>query len=381
MDTPAISVVMSVYNGEVYLAEAVESILAQTFRDFEFIIIDDGSKDRTGLMLAEYARRDERVRVVAQENRGRAESLNRGIEMARAELIARMDADDVALPERLAQQWEFLQAHPEVGLLGTAVENIGPGGEKLGTYVPVTEDGDLRQIMLQWCPFRHPTILMRKEIALKAGGYRKALRDADDYDLWLRMAERARMANLPEPLLCYRFHPDQASMSNMVHQMLCCRTAIVMAFMRRQGLPDPLTNINEITPEFAQQIGVSDEDIQHDVAAAHYIWIGMLARLRPAEALRLVSNLVRMRGKAGVEKRVVADALFVAARIRFKQRRIAAALSAAARGLVMHPAAASRVARMAFSRRMRDLNRRVLRLVAWRQKNEFGSNENWHAGS
>jgi glycosyltransferase involved in cell wall biosynthesis len=125
-------VVMSVFNGEAYMAEAVESILAQTFGDFEFVIIDDGSTDATAAMLANYASRDERVRVFSQENIGRAESLNRGMQLAEAALIARMDADDVALPERFAKQIEFLRTRREIGLLGGTVEFITPEGRAIG---------------------------------------------------------------------------------------------------------------------------------------------------------------------------------------------------------------------------------------------------------
>jgi len=363
MTRPAISVVMSVYNGEEYLAEAVESILAQTFGDFEFIVIDDGSTDGTARMLAEYAARDGRVRVVTQENRGRPAALNLGMEMAQADLIARMDADDVALPERFERQVKFLEAHREVGLLGTGVEHIGPRGQRLGALIAPTEDREIRETMRRWCAFRHPTVMMRKAAALAAGGYRSALRDADDYDLWLRMAERTRMANLPQILLRYRIHPKQVSVSNMAHQMWCWGAATAAASMRREGLRDPLEDGTEITPEFARQLGVRDENVQHDIAAGHYIWIGMLATMCPDEALRLMESLLRMQGQAGVSQRVIADALCVAARIHLRAGRVGSALAAAGHAAAIHPLVAGRVARMAFSRRLRDWNERVLHLV------------------
>lgn len=131
---PAISVVMSVYNGEAFLAEAVESILNQTLPDFEFVIINDGSNDKTAEILSDYAKRDPRVRVFPQENKGRAKSLNRGIDLARAPVIARMDADDIAFPSRFEQQLELLTAQPDIGLLGGAVELVtGNGGSLVCT--------------------------------------------------------------------------------------------------------------------------------------------------------------------------------------------------------------------------------------------------------
>jgi hypothetical protein len=360
MRAPEVSVVMSVYNGEEYLREAVESVLGQTFGDFEFLIIDDGSKDKTGEMLAEYARRDARVRVVTQENRGLIASLNRGMEMARGELIARMDADDVALAERLERQVSFLREHPEVGLLGTFVENIGPRGEALGVFGPATGDRELREVMLRWNPFRHPTILMRKEIAVGVGGYRKGLRHAEEYDLWFRMAERTKIANLAEVLVRYRMHPKQVSVTNMEHQFICCRAAQVAAARRSRGLADPLDGVTEITPEFVRGLGVSDKEIRHDVSGGYCYWICTFASFRPDEALAMLGELERMRESGPVPRKYLADAYFVAARIYLRRRQLRRALGYAARGILAQPLVAGRVARMAAARRMRDMNARVM---------------------
>ena len=177
---PAVSVVMSVYNGQEFLAEAVESVAGQTFSDFEFVIVDDGSTDATADILAEYAKRDRRVRVLRHENRGRPESLNRGIEAATAPLIARMDADDVSLRQRFEQQVEFMRARPDVVLLGGAAELITPERRTLRVYQPPTEDTELRATLLRHNPFRHPALMLRREAVLGVGGYRKALLDADD---------------------------------------------------------------------------------------------------------------------------------------------------------------------------------------------------------
>src|ERR1700719_2523166 len=197
---------MRALNGDAFLAEAVESILAQTVTDFEFIIIDDGSTDKTPEILSMYADRDARVRVFQQENRGRAESLNRGIELSRSRYIARMDADDIALPDRLNEQVNFLAHHPEVGLLGGAFELI-TGSGRLRTVRPPLDDQHIRTLMLRFNPMCHPTVMMRKDLVLASGGYRKALLDADDYDLWLRIGERSRLANLDKVVLQYRLHP------------------------------------------------------------------------------------------------------------------------------------------------------------------------------
>lgn len=349
---PAVSVVMSVYNGEVLLAEAVDSILAQTFGDFEFVIIDDGSTDRTPEILSQYAKRDTRVRVFPQQNIGRAESLNRGTDIAAAPLIARMDADDVSFPYRFQRQLEFMNARPEVGLLGGAVDIVTPDGRKLGMHQPPVDDAALRAALLHYNPFRHPTLIMRKEAVVAAGGYRKALLDTDDYDLILRVAERTQMANLPQPILSYRVHPSQASVCNISHQALCGVAARAAGSFRKRKLPDPLWGVEEITPEFVLQLGVSDEEIRRDAAGAYVNWIGLLAEAYPDSALKLVDGLLQLCGSGSVERSAVAAGLFRAAGIHFKQRRFAEAFASAGRSVLVQPLEAGRHLKWAITRRV-----------------------------
>jgi glycosyltransferase involved in cell wall biosynthesis len=214
MTTPApqISVVMPVYNGEAFLGPAVESILAQTCRDFEFLIIDDGSTDGTPAILREFEARDPRVRVLCQEHGGLVAALNAGVAAARAPLIARMDADDVSTPERFALQLAYLQAHPECVVLGTAMEVVDPDGAPIYTQPSESSHETLVRNLLMLNPeakggMAHPTVMMRREAVLAVGGYRTDY-DVEDIDLWLRLAERGRLANLPEICLQYRLHPQ-----------------------------------------------------------------------------------------------------------------------------------------------------------------------------
>jgi glycosyltransferase involved in cell wall biosynthesis len=361
MNPASVSVVMSVYNGEAYLAEAIESILTQTFADFEFIIINDGSRDGTARMLAEYAERDPRVRVVTQENSGRVPSLNRGIEMAAAPFIARMDADDVSLPNRLERQVSFLEAHPEIGLLGSAVEMVGPEGESLGIYAPDCGDQELRQVMMKLNPFRHPAILMRKGIASGVGGYRKVMLDTDDYDLWLRMSERTQIANLPEVLVKYRIHPNQVSVRNLAHQTLCCFAARGAAARRSAGLPDPVENVEEITPELVRKLGFSDEEVRREIAGVHTHWIRVLAGTQPEAAQQLAESLVEVWSSRPLDRRSLASALLRLAGVRFRQVRRMEGLALAGRGIFTHPMEVAHVFRMAVARRMRGLGASALR--------------------
>ena len=204
---PAISVVLPVYNAEDYVREAVESILAQSFTDFELIVINDGSTDGSGVILRELARRDARIVLVERPNDGLVSALNEGIKIARAELIARMDADDVAMPERFALQHARMVQEPELAVLGSFIRVTDKAGNiiRLREY-PLTPKEAAHHVERD-CPVGHPTVMMWRDAVLKAGGYRKAFCHAEDYELWLRMSDLGyAIANLPQPLLNYRVH-------------------------------------------------------------------------------------------------------------------------------------------------------------------------------
>jgi glycosyltransferase involved in cell wall biosynthesis len=357
---PALSVVMSVYNGERFLAEAVESILRQTFSDFEFIIIDDGSTDQTPAILADYARRDARLRVLPQSNRGRAESLNRGIHVAAAPLIARMDADDIALPLRFEKQMDFIASHPRVGLLGAGIDLVTTDGRRIDSFSPPAEDRDLRVAMLRNNPFRHPTMVMRKEVVVSVGGYRKALLDCDDFDLWLRMAEHTEIANLPYTLLLYRLHADQVTTRNMIHQVLCAWVARAAAARRKEGLPDPLSGVEEITPEFASSLGINPGDVYRDAAAGLLYWSRFFAAFSPEGALRVIDNVQGLFDSGTVGRTELAAALMQAAGIHLRGRRFAKALASAGRAAMTEPISTGRIARMALTHRFRAFRERRL---------------------
>jgi glycosyl transferase family 2 len=268
MSSPTVSVVMSVYNGQAFLAKAVESILGQSFRDFEFVIIDDGSTDRTAQILAAYASRDSRFRVVRHENKGRTESLNIGIRLAQGKYIARMDADDVSLPHRLQVQVDFMELHTEVGLLSGSYERISGDGLLDRVRLPLLDD-EIRSMMLRENAMCHPAVMMRKEVAIACGGYRKVFSESEDYDLWLRMSERSQLANLEQPILQYRVHPKQASIVNSRHQMLCVLAARTAASFRKQGRPDPFSGAEQITPKLLRKLGVTRAEIQDCLLASH----------------------------------------------------------------------------------------------------------------
>jgi glycosyltransferase involved in cell wall biosynthesis len=209
MSAPAVSVLMSVRDGAPWVTDAAESVLHQTITDLELIVIDDGSTDATASLLRTIE--DPRLRVERQPPRGLTPSLNRALGLARAPLVARLDADDVALPERLACQRAFLDARPDVGLLGTGAREVDASGREIGIVRPPEDDAAIRRAMIRRNPFVHSSVMMRRSALEKVGGYDESLSVAQDYDLWMRMSRITRLANLTAPLVVRRLLPGRVS--------------------------------------------------------------------------------------------------------------------------------------------------------------------------
>jgi hypothetical protein len=349
---PVLSVVMSVYNGERFLLEAVGSILNQTFTDFEFIIIDDGSTDRTAEILSGYAQRDPRVRVQAQANKGRTPSLNIGIGLARGRYIARMDADDVALADRFAAQVEFLEAHPEVGLLGAAVQFIGPDRRRIGTFQPPIEDSEIRDALRTFNPFYHPVVMMRKDVVIAVGGYRPAFRETEDYDLFLRIAERSEVANLSSLVLLYRIHPNQTSVQNTTHQTACFLAARASASLRASGLADPLWQVGDVTPDLLKELGISAEELRQGVLSNYNQWLEVFAEVDADAAMSIKDQML---GLCSPEARssLAARILVKAASTHYRRGHFAKALAAIGRAVIAQPAETGHHLGMALTRRIK----------------------------
>jgi hypothetical protein len=246
--TPAISVLMPVYNAGRFLPAALDSILAQTFTDFELIAIDDGSRDGSAGVLQEFATRDARIRVFAQENRGIVATLNRALELARAPLVARMDADDLSRSDRFAKQIAYLRQHPEVAAVSGAMDVIDDDGTYRRTDVFPTLPGAIESELIHRNCFCHAPVMARTGVLRSVGGYRRNVQYAEDYDLWLRMSEVARLANLPDVLYSVRMHPVTISTRHPAAQELAVLAARGAARLRRAGKPDPLGGIAAGTP-------------------------------------------------------------------------------------------------------------------------------------
>lgn len=251
MSHPAISVAMSVYNGEDYLAAAIESILAQSFDDFEFLILNDGSNDSSRAIIDDFAAKDGRIRAIHRENRGLIASLNQLIDEAKAPIIARMDGDDIALPERFERQFRFLADNPDYGVISswtTDIDSQGIAYPLQGRDQPVTHEELLKAIDEGGALLCHPSAMYRRDLVQSVGGYHAAFRHCEDFDLWLRLANRTKLGSLPERLLKYRHTDGQVSNRHVVEQQLGVAAARLAHRERVAGRPDPTEHLDALPP-------------------------------------------------------------------------------------------------------------------------------------
>ena len=242
---PRVSVILPVFNCERYLSEAIQSIREQSFDDFELLICDDQSDDQSVAIASRFARRDRRIAVLKRHHTGIVGALNDGVAQARGEFMARMDADDIAQPARLAKQVEFLDEHRDYVLIGTRVRMVDPEGEPICEFPGQLshEDIDHAHMNLGWA-IVHPTVMMRSHALREVGGYRQQFETLEDLDLFLRLAEIGRLANLPELLLDYRQHfKSICFMQNQRQSDI--RESVYREAYRRRGL-----NLNRRSVEF-----------------------------------------------------------------------------------------------------------------------------------
>lgn len=238
-----VSVIIPVFNGEAFLAQAIESVLLQTHGKFELIVVNDGSADASGAIAESYARVDKRVRVIHQERGGVAAAFNRGNAEARFALLARVDHDDVALPERLALQVAFMEKNEDVAAVGGSLRYIDREGRLTGARSTYPSTPDACHAALRNAtagPIGNPSAMIRKEAFERCGGLRVQFDVSSDLDLWLRMDERFKLANLPDALVDYRLHGANSTSKRRFSQALNAHIAKQSAFLRRRGQPDPV---------------------------------------------------------------------------------------------------------------------------------------------
>lgn len=360
---PLVSVVMVTRNVDRFLAEAIESILGQTFKDLESIVVDYGSTDRSMAIISEYAH-DTRLKLHRIDACGLAEARNAACTIARGQYLAIMDADDVALPERLALQVAFMQENAEVGLLGGSVEWIDTTGRRLFVDTVPTTDREIRRELERRCPFWQPTVLVRRDAFILAGGYREAFAPAEDYDLWLRITEHFQCANLPQVVLRYRMHPHQVSLRKRSQQTMGVLAARAAAAVRKQGLPDPLSQAERITPEILTNLGISHHE-QHEVLISDYAqWIRhMCLAGELSTALQSALEIVET-DLSDIARWQVASLHLTIASILWKQGRFLRSAAAAMRAVIARPFVLGRPLKILFG------NARQARLNHWARRAE-----------
>ena len=240
-----VTVIVPIYNADLFLKQSIESILAQTYSDFELLAINDGSTDTSGKTLESFS--DERLKIINNDrNLGLIYTLNRGIKEAKGKYIARMDADDIANPERLALQVSFLEKHSEVALLGGGADLIDENGTSfMPMSPPCLHKEIIEKIFLGSC-FIHPSVMFRTNVVRKLGGYRAEALHAEDYDLWLRIIQYHEVANLAEKLIQYRVHPGQVSQRQLRQQRSSADNARFEAYNRFKQMGTPIPDDDNI---------------------------------------------------------------------------------------------------------------------------------------
>ncbi len=217
---PKISVIMSVFNGEDYLKESIESILEQTYRDFEFIIIDDGSNNETKEILKNFLKKDSRIKIITnKKNIGLTKSLNKALKITKCKYIARQDGDDVSLPQRLEKQIEFLENNPKIKILGSFGYGINQKGEILRKEIPPTFFQEVKKNLIKKNPFIHTSVIVERETLNRVGSYNERFETTQDYELWFRVLKIAKGENLPLFLVKKRYLSKMVSLEKEKTQL------------------------------------------------------------------------------------------------------------------------------------------------------------------
>jgi glycosyltransferase involved in cell wall biosynthesis len=239
---PSITVLMAVYNGERWLAESIQSVLEQTFTNFEFIIINDGSDDGSLQIINQFSKKDSRIRVYNKKNSGLADSLNYGIAEARGEWIARIDADDICSLDRLQKQIEHVRLNTDLVLVGSGLVIIDENGQQSKVHLYPDRHSRLTRRLFRASPFfAHSSAFFKLCSVRELGGYRTQFHRSQDQDLWLRLAETGRIACVREPLVLIRKHTQQISLDNSgQRQFVYSHMAMTSYCLRLMGQVDPV---------------------------------------------------------------------------------------------------------------------------------------------
>ncbi|NCD69046.1 glycosyltransferase family 2 protein [Mucilaginibacter agri] len=263
-DIPQISVLMPAYNAGLYIAEAIRSVLEQTFTDFELLIINDGSTDNTIEVVNSFA--DNRIRLVNQKNEGVAGALNTGLRLSKAQFIARFDADDICYPTRLEVQHDFMQARPQYHIIGSDTDYVDKEGNHIFHFkAPVIPKQGVDQLSYQTCPFIHSSVFYRKASILEQGGYNIYAHTFEDHLLWLKVLKQYPGYNLPQRLIKVRLNPESVT----IDEKWCHpRFLEIKSDALRKG---------DIGPEaYRELVSIRSEQLNNNIN--HEAYYGLLAK-------------------------------------------------------------------------------------------------------
>jgi GT2 family glycosyltransferase len=283
---------MPVYNAEPFVAAAMQSVLAQTMRDLELIVVDDGSTDGSLTAALAVAAADQRVKVLQQTNAGVSVAMNTAIAAASTPLIARLDADDIALPQRLTVQMDYLDSHPTIAAVGSAARVISESGDTDQYIRHPTSPAEVRMAMERDSAIVNSSAMMRTDAVRTIGGCRRAFEASEDYDLWLRLLDSHELANLPDVLVHYRIHRGQISTRRRFQIVLGRLAARYSAKLRRERRQDPLEHATAITVQSLQQWGMAHSAIERELfAATQPVFDSLLTKGETAAAGQLSEEL------------------------------------------------------------------------------------------
>jgi glycosyltransferase involved in cell wall biosynthesis len=302
-ETPLISVCMPVFNAERYVREAVESILSQTLGDFELLALDDGSTDGSLRILQRHAARDPRIRLISRPNKGLVTSLNELINQATGEFLARMDADDIAMPKRFEKQVDYLRSHPECVVVGCRVWETDADGDPVTEYPTLSDHDEIDafHFRLMGPALLHPSVMMRRAAVLAIGGYRN-FTVSEEVDLYLRLAEHWRLGRVPDYLLKYRIHGTNYSRNptTMERSYRANCDILIDAYQRRNlpvSLPPPEVSVDIpksiSAADFNQAMAWRTLGAGHPRTARKYAWRTLVQRPLSLEAWRLMYCAIR----------------------------------------------------------------------------------------
>jgi hypothetical protein len=337
LDCPAVSVVMVVCNVERFLREAVESVLSQTFQDFEFIILDYGSTDKSKEIVLAHAAKDARIKLREIPSCTYIEAKIAACSMAQGRYIAIQDADDNSLPNRLLWEVEFMEKNPAVAVLGGAADWINAEARLLWSFESPSTDAEIKAALVTRSPFVHSSVLMRKDAYLQVGGYRLLFAQAEDYDLFLRMSEHFQCANLKQVLVQYRIHPQQLSLRTRRKQTIAKLSAQGAAATRQRQNVDPLESVQELSEELLPKLGISPARLQAELFAEYRNWIrNMCAAGEYSVALKSATEILAAEGK-DMNRDQTGDLKLTVAQILWKQKRFPRSLVAVCQAVFTKP--------------------------------------------